>query len=252
MPENRQDPRIQIAAARAAEDLGDYRVAADHYITAGSLVGGAAKAWAYHEAAVAFRRCDDLEAALAASEVATASADLSDDTYLRAQISLITGNVLADAERWAEAIACSVTAREIFESMNAGIESRYARIGEARCFAGMGERAKALDIYRDLATIGHPFEIRSQALDNLALLHIEMSESERALELMREDALLCRQVGDSYGEFVAHVNLSHHLAELNRTNDAKFHARTALALGKKYHQTPPYRIAEKIFKESGR
>ena len=113
--------------------------------------------------------------------------------------------------------------------------------------AALGDHAGALRIYGDLAAeTTNPPEIRTQALNNMALLWREMGNLPRAIELMREDVNLCQQAGDSYGQFVAHVNLSQTLALAAREDDAKQHADTAVTVGKRYKQTPAYKIAERL------
>ena len=246
-----ESARAEVSAARAAEHLGDYRHAAKHYVNAGSLVGGTAEAWAYHEAAVAFRRCEDLKAALAAVEIAAEAASATNRTYLRAQVNLTASNILADLKRWREAAEAAQTAQQIFKSMAAFVESQYAHIALARCLPALGDKAKAFRTYRDLAGPRSSFEIRTQALNNLAILHSEVGDNETAIKLIRDDILLCREAGASYGEFVAQVNLAQFLAENGNVDDALYQAKLALTIGQPHRQTASYDLAQAIIARRG-
>jgi tetratricopeptide (TPR) repeat protein len=241
-----QQAQRKVTAARAAEKLGDYEAAARHYMAASNQVTGKLRAWTRHQAAVTFRMCGQSQAALDAAKLASEAVQLTDDSYLQGQIELTTANILADQEHWPDAVELSRKAQQTFDSLGASVERLYGLIGEARCLAGMAEVSNASKIYTDLAAPGNPFEVRSQALNNLALLYIEGGDVSKGIKLMREDLLLCQKVNDVYGEFVAHVNLSQTLADTGSDKDARFHANTALLIGGEYKQTPPYKIAKKL------
>jgi len=234
----------EVAAAYAAETRGDYRAAAYHYSASGELVSGKLQAWSFHEAAVAFRKCGESEQALIPLQSASDAMLRDKDPYQEAQIHLTFGNALADCKRWHEATEYSRKSRHEFESLGYIIESHYGAIGEACCLAALGEHDAAATIYKRLAKVGNPQEVRSQALNNLALLNAELGNETEAIDLVNEDLRLCKQVGDSFGEFVANVNMAQILAELGRDHEARSYTTIALSLGSAYNKTPPYVIAK--------
>jgi tetratricopeptide (TPR) repeat protein len=250
MSEDSQAARTEVSLARAAEELGDFKAAGDHYAAAARQVTGELQAWCCHEAAVAYRRCGEYKVAVPLLRTAVEALDTSRNAYLLAQINLTMGNVLADQELWLEASQYAHKAKEIFEAEGSLVESLYALIAEARCWAGLGDRGRAVKIYEGLSQEGNSFEIRTQALNNLALLHLDAGKAGDAIKLMLEDVHLCRQAGDVYGEFVAHVNLAQALANEGRANEAAFHAKTALSIGRHYQQSPPYGIAKGIVQKA--
>ena len=112
-----------------AEDIGDYETAAHRYAAAGSQVEQSYEPGPTMKLAVSFRQCGDFEAALAAAELASEAVRGADDYYLEGQINLTVANILADQQRWSEAIERSRQARHIFESLSASIEAQYGLIG---------------------------------------------------------------------------------------------------------------------------
>jgi tetratricopeptide (TPR) repeat protein len=209
---------------------GDRHLAAGEYAAATKAFRAAAdvaetqrrQAWALHSAAVALRRHGAVDEALeTAGRAREILHQAKEGGGQLAEVTLTVGNTLADAGRPREAVPVLRLAMELFREVDAPLEETQAQISLGRALAEDGRDQEATDLFEGVERDGmHPM-LRSQVLNNLALLRQRNEDVDGAIGYLREDLALVRRVGDSYGEVVTRINLAGALRQGGNASEAR-------------------------------
>lgn len=188
LPSGKSDPRVDLAEARAAESLSDFRREADaasRAVTRGEardahfLVGEAwlAKWWA-------LRNLGDLDKAIEASDAAKKAFDLVGD-------------------RGSMALALNAVAT---------VDRQQGHFDEAESLD-----EQSLAVFREIGDKRH----ESWALNNLGSDQVERGEIRRALARFQESAAVAREIGDRAGVTRTLGNVGSMELELGAIDDAR-------------------------------
>ena len=237
--------RSLVRAAQEAEEVGHLETAARDYEAAARLIHGANAAWAFHSAAVMWRRAGDAEMALALVRAALAQDERSHRAF-SSQLALTLAHALADLGLWQDSAQAAMDASAGFQASGSTIEQLYAEVARARALAGLGEEETAAAVYHGLAARSRPPEIRSQALNNLGLLSASVGRWDEAADWIRQDIELCDAGGDAYGGFIARANLAKVWSDAGRRRDARAVAVEALNMSSGFESTPGYELVQTV------
>lgn len=167
------------------------------------------------------RRLGRVEEALALIE--RAQDQIGDQhSQLRAQLALTAGNLLGDQKRHLQAIGSLVDAEKEFRLQDSKTGIWQCGIGVARSLAAIGAAGSASQVLTQLLeTPGLDDSIRSQALNNYALLERDMNQPDRALDLLRQNLSLSSTLEDDYDRAVTLLNLTAVLIDVGEVIEAR-------------------------------
>jgi tetratricopeptide (TPR) repeat protein len=137
-----------IAKARIEDQACEWSASCSYYVAAASVAEtNARRAYALNNAAISSRQAGEIDKAL--GFLIQASDALRDESDLptRAEMELVIGNTLVDAERLADAIPHLQTALEMFRRVSRDEESLHAEIGLGRALALQGRDHEAEQLF---------------------------------------------------------------------------------------------------------
>ena len=126
----------------------------------------------------------------------------------------------ADMERHADAFVALNRAENIYRELDDTISLAQVQVGIARSLAATGEDGKAAKILDDLLQMDLPVHIRSQVLNNLALLR-KKTDPRAAQALLEEDLELQASSNDYYCICITEINLAGIAIDLGETSKAR-------------------------------
>ncbi len=120
---------------------------------------------------------------------------------------LTVGNALADLHEYSAARIALVEALKLCEDLGLGEERLQALVGIARLNGELGDLDSSRNVLMRLLCQDLPNRIRSQVLNNLAVLAIRVEDFVQAELYLGEDLGICRLDGDQHGEMVTSIML---------------------------------------------
>jgi tetratricopeptide (TPR) repeat protein len=224
------DSRALLLLADGALASGDCATAAQLFAEAED---GAHDWWTQAQGAFG-RAC--AQRAAGDSAAAYAHADralglLPDDFtgVLSGQIVLSRSHCLCDVGQPEAAESGFRRAAETFRQHGLSAEEQQAQVGLGWCLALQGNDDQAAAVFERLVLSQHAI-IRSQALNNFAIMLERAGDFDQSADLLNRDLALARQLDDAHGQVVTQINLARVLLAAGRVDEARDVAVAALAL----------------------
>lgn len=116
-------------------------------------------------------------------------------------------NCSADMEHHSEALAVLDQAEDVYDQLTDNMSLAQVQVAKARSLAAMGLEKEAYTILEQLLQADLRSEIRSQALNNLAIIK-RKENPQAALALLEQDLELQSAINDQYALCVTEINLA--------------------------------------------
>jgi tetratricopeptide (TPR) repeat protein len=246
-----------IGHAQAAEVLGAWGESLTLYEQAAAVATSpSTRAFALKNGAIASRRAGEVLRAIALARKALAAlegqpASCEGDAQL-AEVDVVLANALVDNGETAEGRPYLEDAVKRFEAIGRTTGRLQAEIGLGRLLAVEGRLQEAEALFRRCLAMATTSPLRSQALNNLAVIRRLVGDLEEALRLFELDVRICREQGDAHGEVVALANLADAELASGRGEQAGRDARRASDLCDALKIPRPAQLAVFMEKVTGR
>lgn len=163
----------------------------------------------------------DPGAALTWAKRAEAAASNFGITRELAGARLTVGNALADMREYPAAQTAIAEAARLFSDLGLQEDRLQALIGLARLYGESNDNGRAQTLLTEILAMETTDRIRSQALNNLAILAMKSEEFEEAEAFFDEDLAICRRLSDRHGEMVTSINLGRLCEARGRGDEAQ-------------------------------